>query len=407
MRGVFRSPHLLAYLAGNLFSIIGTWGQRVVVFWMAWELTGSTSIIGLLAALDLLPSVLAAPIAGAMADRRPAFRLTRNVQGLSALPPLIMVAVVLFGEVNLAILMLLTLTTGILNGLDHPLRLLLVGSIAPRALVSGAIAANSVVFNIGRMIGPAIGGWAVSAETPAIVFGYNALSFLLFAAVLSRLKPPMERRGSDGEDKALDGSFGWGEVFRAFEFPVIHIFSLFAAIAALIRPIFELLPSFAEDLSRDGFEAEQIFSLLTSSQGLGAMFGALAASNLLARMQYRAFAMAAGVTSMLAALSFLGITQFHIALTSLTIVSGAVLANGIATQIALQTQLPEKVRGRALSLYTMTFRGMPALGALLIGALGELAPLRLVCTIAAILMLGLSAWIFRAAWGRSQVVSRA
>jgi MFS family permease len=401
MRGVLRNSHLLAYLGGNLASVTGTWGQRVVVFWMAWELTFSPAVLGLLAALDLLPSIMAAPIAGALADSRPALRLTRNIQALSALPPLIMLVVVLYDEVNLPILMLLTLLTGILNGLDHPLRLLLVGRIAPRDMISNAIAANSVVFNVGRMIGPAIGGWTVSSGTPAIVFGYNAVSFFLFAAVLATLKAPEEGDSLDGKGKALDGLFRWGAVIRAFEFPLIIIFSLFAAIAALIRPTFELLPSFAEDLAQNGLDAAQIYSLLTSSLGLGAIIGALAASLLLARIQNWTFSMAAGFTSILAALAFLGVAQFYMALISMTVMSAAILANGIATQFALHTRLPESVRGRALSLYTMTFRGLPALGALFVGALGEIAPLRLVCAILAILMLGLWAWVIRVARNRS------
>ncbi|MDV7270251.1 hypothetical protein RYZ20_04995 [Thioclava sp. A2] len=81
MLGALRHPQSLAYLAGSLFSIIGTWGQHVTVFWLAWELTGSTSVLGLLATLELLPSVLAAPIAGAMADSRVVSRMLWKIFG--------------------------------------------------------------------------------------------------------------------------------------------------------------------------------------------------------------------------------------------------------------------------------------------------------------------------------------
>jgi Bacterial protein of unknown function (DUF894). len=78
----------------------------------------------------------------------------------------------------------------------------------------------------------------------------------------------------------------------------------------------------------------------------------------------------------LAAAGFLATTQFFVAIGAIGLLAGAVLANGISTQVAIQTHLPEALRARALSLYTMTFRGGPAAGALLLGTVAELAPLR-------------------------------
>lgn len=392
MRALLRNTGLVAYLLGNLASVTGTWAQRVLIFWMAWNLTGSPSVLGLLAALDLLPSVLVAPLAGAFADSRPAVRLTRDVQLLSAVPCLAMIGAVQWDWVTLPVLMALSLTTGILNGLDHPLRLLLVGLVAPRDHLSIAVAANSIVFNIGRMIGPAIGGWAVSAGAHQLVFGYNGLTFVLFAVILSRMSVSAVASGSERTGRMLDGLFRWGDVWRAFDRALIVAFVQFTVIASLIRPVFELLPAFARDLTAAGLDAAKVFSLLTSAQGLGAMIGAFAVSVLMARFRFRGIAMAAGLLAVLAELLFLGTTTFLVAVFALAALSGTVLANGIATQVAIQTRLSPLVRGRALSLYTITFRGMPAAGALLVGALAEIVPLRLVLVALAVLTLCLFAW---------------
>ena len=152
--------------------------------------------------------------------------------------------------------------------------------------------------------------------------------------------------------KQVEGPFKWNAVFRTFEYPTTLIFIQFAAIAAMIRPIFELLPSFADDLPQSIWEPGQIFSLLTSSQGLGAMIGAVAASYYLARVRYPIFATVADITSTLGRFIFLWSAHFFAAIVSLAIVAGAVLANGIATQVALQTRLPDSMKGRALSLCT-------------------------------------------------------
>ncbi len=395
-KGALGNPRLMAYLAGSLFSVFGTWGQRVIVFWMAWDLTGSTAVLGTLSMLELLPSVVAAPLAGAMADRRSGFEVARNVQALSALPPLMLAAAMVFDQVHLPILMMLTLLTGILNGFDHPLRLLLVGSVVPREQVSRAITANSIVFNVGRMVGPALGGWAISSGAQALLFGYNALSFLIFAIIIATLTPP---KSPDRTARAPGiGVMGdWRTIPSLIDRPVQVIFLLFAGIAILIRPIFELLPSFADGLRLNGIDAAQLFSVLTSAQGLGAMLGALVASVLLSRLPYQSFAMGAGLASTLAALAFLASPEAVVAIVALAVLAAAILANGIATQVTIQTRVPEAIRGRALSLYTMTFRGMPALGALFVGTFGELMPLRLLAAALAVAMFLLSACVWWAA----------
>lgn len=393
MAAAVRNTQLFAYLAGNFVSIIGTWAQRVVVFWLAWELTHSTAFLGTLAVLDLLPSVLTAPLAGALADRRPGRLLARNVQFLSAVPPLAMIGADWFDAINTTSLMLVTFAGGLLSGLDHPLRLLLVGSIVPREQVAKAVAANSVVFNIGRMIGPTLGGGVVYLGQPSLVFAYNAVSYLLFAAILAFLTIPNERQ-KHSRASPPPKAVGWVAVARAFDTPLILAAVQFSAIAVLIRPVFELLPSFSDVLAQDYIEASQVFSLLTSAQGAGAIVGAVATSQVMRVVPYQTAGLAAGFLATGATLVFLASYNFGVSIVFLAIMAGAVLANGITTQVALQTTLPEQVRGRALSLYTMVMRGMPAAGALLVGTLAEFLPLRPLGAALALVMFGVSVWVF-------------
>jgi predicted MFS family arabinose efflux permease len=193
--------------------------------------------------------------------------------------------------------------------------------------------------------------------------------------------------------RMFDGLFRWHDVLRAFDRPLALAFAQFAMIAALIRPVFELLPGFVDGLATDGLDHAQAFSLLTSAQGFGAMIGALAVSWLLRKWSFAVVAMIFGMLAILSELIFLGSGGFFVALIAMALLSGAVLINGIATQVALQTQLVLQVRGRALSLYTMTFRGMPAVGALLVGATAEIFSLRAVSSSLAILAFCVMLWI--------------
>lgn len=364
---VVRHPQLQAYLAGNLVSIVGTWGQRVVLIWLAWDMTQSAAVLGTLAALDLAPSIIAAPLAGSLADRRPTRILARNLQLLCIIPPALLCALLWTGSVTIPALMLISLATGILNGLDHPIRLLLVGSVVPRPDVSSAVAINAMVFNVGRMIGPLLGGWAVSANWLSSIVMFNALSFALFAAVLSALRLQIEGEQANRAASYESGLAGWLAIGRAMAPFDRLLFLYFILIAFALRPMFELLPVFAADLAASGRDEASVFATLTATQGFGALIGAGFTALLLPRLSYRSFATVAGCGTVLTTAAFVAAGSYGVAVLALGALSGALLGNGIATQVMLQTTLPDGIRGRALSLYTMSFRGMPAFGTLLFG----------------------------------------
>ena len=374
MLSALGNRRLLAYLAGNLFSIVGTWGQRVALIWLAWEMTRSTTVLGILAALDLAPSIVVAPFAGSLADRRPVRILARNLQLVSVLPSLAFLGLLWSDAVSIPALMGLALVIGIVNGMDHPIRLSLVGSVVPRSQVPSAVALNSMAFNVGRMIGPVLGGWAVSAGALSAILLLNVASFALFALILTWLRLVTEDR--DERRSPVPGGTapsGWLSIVGQMS-PIDRALALyFAAIALMLRPVFELLPDYAMG-NRD--EAV-IFSTLTSTQGLGALIGALVTAVCLSRLSSERFALLAGAIAVAASVLFALSKNYALALVALGGLAGAILANGIATQVILQTRLPEAIRGRALSLYTMTFRGLPAIGTLVFGLAAEHLPERL------------------------------
>lgn len=383
---------LRAYLTGNFVSVVGTWGQRVVLLWLAWELTQSTFMLGLMAMADLLPSVVVAPLAGMLVDRKDRLRLLWQLQVMSLAPPCIMLVATVSEQLSPAVLLLVAALTGVLNGFDHPARLVVVGSIVPKPDVPGAVAMNSVVFNLARMLGPALGGFAIAQQLAWAIFIFNAVSYLIFALTLLML---LARRRDISSSAAYDKSevvatvssrpaeslhvhegSDWAAVRHGLTQRHKILLAFFALLALCFRPIFELLPTFADDIAQSGAIAARAFSLMTSAQGLGAMVGAVATSVLLSRGSPFKLALGLGMAGVLGCVGFLTSNLLWPALAALTFLSGTVLANGICTQIVLQTQVPDRIRGKVLSLYTMIFRGLPALGAMVIGMIADTVPER-------------------------------
>lgn len=403
---------LRAYLAGNFVSVVGTWGQRVVLLWLAWDLTLSTFMLGLMAMAELLPSVIVAPLAGTLVDRKDRLRFARQLQVMSLAPSGLMLAATLTELLSPAILLAVTTLTGVLNGFDHPVRMVVVGGIVPRPDVPGAVAMNSVVFNLARMLGPAVGGVTIALHAMWAIFIFNAVSYLIFALILSRLARCKETSSSTYPNEPgasfsinprnrleaatprapsrLGGeSDGWSAVWQGLTGRHKVLLVLFAFLALCFRPIFELLPTFAEGLTQSEAMEAQAFSLMTSAQGAGAMIGAVVTSVLLSRGRPLTLALGCGMASVLGCGGFLFSNLLWAALVALIFLSGAILANGICTQVVLQTQVSDGIRGKVLSLYTMIFRGLPALGAMAIGLIADTITERKVFAIACLLVLAI------------------
>lgn len=358
----------LAYLGGHAVSTVGTWAQRVVLYWIAWETTQSTAVLGMLAAADLLPAVISAPFAGTLADRFDRRRLAIVLQLASIVPALAAMFALLLGQTSVPILVGISLATGILNGLDHPVRMVLVSDLVDKPRLSGAVTANSVIFNLGRMLGPALGGIAIAIGGSWTIFLLNALSYVAFALILTRLRSGKHRLDAPAQAQRI----GWLNVLSHVTTTQKLILGYFAILALCIRPIFELLPAFANNLVASG--AGELFAFMTSAQALGAALGGVAIGILLGSSAPKNAILVSSVAIIASATLFLMSQDWIMAIIALTLLSGSTVANGIACQVLLQTEVADGIRGKVMSIYTMLFRGMPALGAAIIGVIAETIP---------------------------------
>lgn len=351
------------FCAGNLGSLLGTWAQRVAVMWLAWELTQSTVTLGLIAFLDLLPALLSSPLGGTLADRDDRVRMAVYVQYASVLPPLILALASVFGWLNIELLLVVTVMAGLLNGIDHPLRLALVSSLVPPERVPGAVSINSMIFNISRMAGPALGGLAIAAGATTAIFLGNLISFVAFALVLGMIRPDPAPETFDADGALQRRSLPWSQVWR--NVPRLQRLTLLylMVLCLCLRPVYEMLPAFAARLIAGDTDAATSFALMSSSVGMGAFIGAIVAPEL----RSGRVIILLGLVGALAIAALAWIDTLWLTLVALSVSSGAILAGSIATQILVQTGVPAPVRGKVLALYAMILRAMPAIGAFLAG----------------------------------------
>src|SRR5579884_913420 len=163
---------------GQLISLIGTWMQTTAQAWLVLELTHSAWWLGLVGALQFLPVMFFALFGGVLADRLPKRSVLIFTQSSAMIQAFILWILVATGEVRIWHVMILALLLGITNALDMPTRQAFVVEMVGRADLPNAIALNSSLFNMARIIGPGIGGILIAWLGVAPLFLLNALSFI-------------------------------------------------------------------------------------------------------------------------------------------------------------------------------------------------------------------------------------
>lgn len=386
-----RNRNFALYTAGSVFSLIGTWMQRVVTGWLTWELTGSGAWLGLIAFADLFPTVIVGLLAGAYADRWDRLRVTKVSQALAMLQAVALFILTAAGLITIKLLFALTLFLGVVAAFNQPARLALVPALVPRSDLTAAVAVNSVVFNLARFIGPAIAGIIIATAGISTAYAANALTFVGFLIALSFVHL--------SESEQASGATGrlWTDLVAGLRYTTSH-FVIATVLILLIagnvgaRPLIELLPGFAAKV----FQGDAtVLALFTSSVGGGAIIASLWLGGHPGGGGLVRILMASLMLSALAGALFAMTDSLWFAVPLLIAIGFGMASTGVAAQTLIQLSVDSSMRGRVLGIYGLLFRGGPAVGALLMGWASDYVGLQLPIFIGAALVLAVWLWARR------------
>ncbi len=371
VRAALSEANYRSFTIGNVFSLVGTWVQRVALGWLVWELTGSGAWLGAVAFADLFPMVLVTPLAGALADRSDRLKVTRISQLLLMVHAGLLAILSALGLLAPWLILVLALIGGIITAFNQPFRMALLPSLVERENLISAVAVNSIVFNTARFVGPAIAGLVIAKGSLTQAFVINFATFAVFAWTLARIRLV-------GIDKIPTASRGlMTAVVEGWRYAIGHVglgtmLLMLAVVSLCVRPILELMPSYAALFGSDATG----FALMTSVIGLGSLVGAIWLSRQADPPALATMALSNGLLMGAAMLVAVLARQEWLGLLALFILGFGMVVSGIASQTVIQLAVPDHLRGRLLALHSMIFRGAPALGALAIGALSDLTGLR-------------------------------
>ncbi len=346
------------YFTGQTVSVLGTWMQQVAMSWLAYRLTGSSFLLGLIAFCSLIPLLPFAPLGGLLADRYDKRRILLWTQSLCLLQVLVLTLLVYLGIVQPWHLVGMSLVMGFISAVDIPTRQsFVVTLVEDRADLPNAIALNSSSYNAARMIGPAVGGYVVSAWGEDICLMVNAASY--FAVILSLLS--MRTRQEERHHGAPLEALRQGVRYVRDHPRILELMFFIAAVSFFLMPYQVLIPYFAKQVYGGGAHT---YGLLMGANGLGALAGALflAGQKSIAGLDRRIGRATIGGSVMLVAFILSG--QFWLGMANLMLLGFFIFFTLAACNTAVQSMVSDEMRGRVLSLYYVAMAGITPLGSL-------------------------------------------
>ncbi|MDB6019524.1 MAG: major facilitator superfamily 1, partial [Pedosphaera sp.] len=258
----FSSRNYRLFFGGQVVSLLGTWMTQTASLWLVYHLSSSAFLLGLVGFASQVPMFIIAPFAGVWVDRVNRHRLLIVTQILSMLQSLGLAAFALTGTINAPILVWMSLVQGFVNAFDMPVRqALVVEFIEKKEHLGNAIASNSTMFNLARLVGPAIGGFIIARFGAGACFLIDGISYLAVIGGLlaMRLREHPHKAPSQHPWLALREGFHY-----AFSVPPIRALIVVVGLISFVGfSNVVLMPIFAKDVF--GGDARTLGLLMSAS----------------------------------------------------------------------------------------------------------------------------------------------
>lgn len=353
------------FYAGQLVSITGTWMQQVAIGWLVLDLTGSPFLLGVATAARSLPVLLLSFAGGIAADRFPRRVLLLLANGAAAVLSAVLAILTLAGTVDVAAIVALAFLLGVTSAVELPARQSYFVELVGRGQLMNAIALNSLVVNGSRIVGPAIAGILIATFGAGSTFAVNAVSYgpVIVGLLLIRTRPearlPMRVRGALGE--------AVGYLRR--EPRVASLLGLIATSTVFATGHLTLGPAIARNLG----QGPEGLGLLLSATGIGAVAAGLV---LATRLSHEGRASILFAAALVTAGTQVGVAlsgSFALTLLLLGGTGWGMVTTTATSNTLIQAIVPDGLRGRVMSLYTMVLLGFMPVGALFSGTVAGLA----------------------------------
>ncbi len=362
-----RHRNFRLFFGGQTISLVGTWMTRIATSWLVYRLTKSPLLLGTVGFAGQIPTFLLAPLAGVIVDRIDRRKVLVWTQVLAMAQSLVMAALTLSHRINITEVLILSAMQGVINAFDMPGRQsFMIRMVEDRNDLQNAIAINSSMVNVARLIGPSLAGVLIAATNEGWCFLIDGVSYIAVIASLLMMRVRSEELAAHGTTMMEQLRQGW--VYVAESLPIRTILLLFALLSLMGWPFMVLMPIFAVDVLKGGAHTQ---GFLMGAVGVGSLASALL---LVVRKSVRGLTRVIPIGAAIFGAGLIAFGFSHLFWLSMVmmLVTGFGMMQGLtSSNTILQTLVDEKMRGRVMSYYTMAFVGMAPFGSLLAGTMAH------------------------------------
>jgi MFS family permease len=369
-RGALRHRNFRLFWFGQLISLVGTWMQSIGQAWLILLLTHDPLWLGIVAAIQFLPVLILGLFGGVIADVLPKRRTLVGTQTASMLLAFALAALALTNAAQVWHILVLAALLGLVNAVDMPTRQAFVVEMVGREDVTNAVGLNSAIFNAARIVGPAIGGLLIGLVGVTVCFFLNGLSFIAVIAGLLLMREadlrPTARLARPRSARAVVDNLGEGLRYVRATPVVLLAVCLVGFVSTFAMNFNVIAPALAQDVLGVGATG---LGFLLSSMGLGSLVSALLVASL---RRPRPWIIVVGALVLgLLEVVLGGVRSYPVALVAMFGAGAGAIAMTVSANTAIQLAVPDRLRGRVMSVYTTVFSGSTPIGAPVIGWLAS------------------------------------
>lgn len=363
----FKSRNYRLFFSGQSVSLIGTWMQKTAVSWVVYSLTHSTLMLGVSLFASQVPSFLLTWLGGVVSDRYNRYKVLLMTQVASMIQAALLAIFIWFNHYNVWEILGLSVVLGIINAFDVPARQSLVFEmVEDKNDLPNALALNSSMVNLSRLIGPAIAGIILEKLGDGTCFALNALSFVAVIGSLLLMKLPKYVRKEHKKNAFGEFAEGFNYIRRTPELK--FVITMLGIMSFFVLPFNTLIAYYARDVFKG---TASTFGVIDSFIGLGAFGGAIflasqkTGANLNRILAINTLVLGTGL------LLFSHEGSYPLALLFAVIAGFGMMSQVTVSNTIIQTTADPAMRGRVISFFAMAVFGMMPFGGLFVGWVSE------------------------------------
>jgi len=356
------------FFSGQSISLIGTWMTRIATSWLVYRLTGSAWLLGIVGFAGQFPTFLLAPLAGVWVDRMDRHKILVVTQVLAMLQSFALAILTLGNWIVVWEIVALGAFQGLINAFDMPGRqAFVIEMVEKKEDLGNAIALNSSMVNMARLIGPSLAGMVIAVAGEGYCFLIDGISYI--AVILSLvMMTTTPRRSARREEKGLLSDLAEGWRYVAASRPIRAVLLLLALVSLVGMPYTVLMPIFAGEVLHGG---PHTLGFLMGATGTGALLGAIVLATRKSVLGLGRLVAVAAACFGGGLIAFSASRSFPLSLALLFITGYGMMTQMASTNTILQTIVKDHQRGRVMSYYAMAFVGMAPFGSILAGTMAS------------------------------------